>query len=461
MRTFESVPIEIPIPRSRDPLHRREAVAEVRLCRGADADPSPSLGDQVELDIARVCSVHDRGSRAEATRLRKQLDGSDAVLGDALLDLAGLLVGVDVEHEAFRRRVAPDLLEPVPRARPDGVGGDADLDPGLAQALDFVEVCGHGFLAKAGDASAAVGDVEEDEVDVDLVRRFGGCKPLGDPDVVKLPDRGESRSEHLAVGLSVLRSNSVGSEPARLYEHRVAPRPEVAALDPTSHRPLERMAVGVDETGQRQTLDHAARLAGAEKPPGRGETILDFVDRSATPSVAPPLSQLPNALTVARFALIPLFVVLVLRSDEGHSVAAAIVFAVAGITDQIDGFLARRWHVESDFGKLADPLADRLMIDAAIVLLWIEGRLPWPALAIILLRDVILVGGSRFAVKRGYTFEVSFLGKAATWLLYASIVGILATPAGTDWPLVLFWIGVGGAVLAGLDYVVKVWRVVR
>ena len=221
------------------------------------------------------------------------------------------------------------------------------------------------------------------------------------------------------------------------------------------------MTVGVDETGQRQTLDHAARLAGAEKPAGRGETILDVVDRSATPSVAPPLSQLPNALTVARFALIPLFVVLVLRSDEGHSLAAAIVFAVAGITDQIDGFLARRWHVESDFGKLADPLADRLMIDAAIVLLWIEGRLPWPALAIILLRDVILVGGSRFAVKRGYTFEVSFLGKAATWLLYASIVGILATPAGTDWPLVLFWIGVGGAVLAGLDYVVKVWRVVR
>ena len=152
---------------------------------------------------------------------------------------------------------------------------------------------------------------------------------------------------------------------------------------------------------------------------------------------------------------------LVLSSDDGHSLAAAIVFAVAGITDQIDGFLAGRWHVESDFGKLADPLADRLMIDAAIVLLWIEGRLPWPALAIILLRDVILVGGSRFAVKRGYQFEVSFLGKAATWLLYASIVGILATPAGTDWPLVLFWIGVGGAVLAGLDYVVKVWRVVR
>jgi CDP-diacylglycerol--glycerol-3-phosphate 3-phosphatidyltransferase len=185
------------------------------------------------------------------------------------------------------------------------------------------------------------------------------------------------------------------------------------------------------------------------------------VDRPAAPAVAPPLSQLPNALTIARLALIPLFCVLVLRSDDGYSIAAAVVFAVAGITDQIDGFLARRWHVESEFGKLADPLADRLMIDAAVVLLWLEGRLPWPALAIILLRDGVLVAGSRFAINRGYEFEVSLLGKVATWILYASLVLILATPAGTDWPVALFWIGVGLAVVAGVGYVVRVWRSIR
>ncbi len=95
----------------------------------------------------------------------------------------------------------------------------------------------------------------------------------------------------------------------------------------------------------------------------------------AVPAVAPPLRHLPNALTIARFALIPVFVVLVLRADAGHSYAAAFVFAAAAITDQVDGFLARRWHVESEFGKYADPLADRLMIDAAVVLLWLEGRL--------------------------------------------------------------------------------------
>jgi CDP-diacylglycerol--glycerol-3-phosphate 3-phosphatidyltransferase len=181
----------------------------------------------------------------------------------------------------------------------------------------------------------------------------------------------------------------------------------------------------------------------------------------SVPAVAPPLSQLPNALTIARFALIPVFVVLVLRADDGYSVAAGIVFAVAGITDQVDGFLARRWHVESEFGKYADPLADRLMIDAAIILLWLADRLPWIALAIILVRDVVLVGGSRFAIKRGYEFDVSLLGKTATWLLYASLFGILVTHPGTDWPLVLFWLGLGLAAAAGIDYVVRVLRTVR
>src|SRR6266508_913840 len=97
----------------------------------------------------------------------------------------------------------------------------------------------------------------------------------------------------------------------------------------------------------------------------------------ATRAVPAPLAQLPNALTVARLALIPVFVALVLGSDNGYSWPAAIVFGAAGATDQIDGFLARRWHVESGFGKIADPLADRLMIDTAVLMLLHASRLPW------------------------------------------------------------------------------------
>jgi CDP-diacylglycerol--glycerol-3-phosphate 3-phosphatidyltransferase len=181
----------------------------------------------------------------------------------------------------------------------------------------------------------------------------------------------------------------------------------------------------------------------------------------ATRAVSRPLAQLPNALTVMRLLLIPVFVVLVLDADNGYSWPAAIVFAVAGVTDQIDGFLARRWHVESNFGKIADPLADRLMIDAAVLLLWLEDRLPLAALAVILARDILLLGGYKLVVPRGYDFEVNFLGKTATWILYASLALTMVTHEGTDWPLWLFWIGVGLALAAGVQYLLKARREVR
>ena len=109
-------------------------------------------------------------------------------------------------------------------------------------------------------------------------------------------------------------------------------------------------------------------------------TILHGMAARAVPA---PLAQLPNALTILRLALIPVFVGLIVAADEANW-PAAIVFGVAGVTDQIDGFLARRWRVESAFGKIADPLADRLMIDAAAVILLVTGRLPWVASLVIL-----------------------------------------------------------------------------
>jgi CDP-diacylglycerol--glycerol-3-phosphate 3-phosphatidyltransferase len=128
------------------------------------------------------------------------------------------------------------------------------------------------------------------------------------------------------------------------------------------------------------------------------------------------------------------------------------VFAAAAITDQVDGYLARRWRVESEWGKVADPLADRLMIDTCVVLLVVYDRLPWIAL-VILLRDVVLLGGYRFLAPRGYELQVSRLGKIATWGLFASLGFVLVTEQGTRWPLVLFWIALGLAVVAGAQYV--------
>jgi len=170
--------------------------------------------------------------------------------------------------------------------------------------------------------------------------------------------------------------------------------------------------------------------------------------------------QLPNALTIARLVVIPVFAALILTSDGGRSWAAAILFGAAALTDQIDGFLARRWRVESSFGKIADPLADRLLIDTAVILLWHAGRLPWIALAIPA-RDVALVAGYKLVVERGYDFAVNLPGKAATWLLYASLAFVMCTSEGTDWPLWIFWAGVVLAAISLAGYLAKARREVR
>jgi CDP-diacylglycerol--glycerol-3-phosphate 3-phosphatidyltransferase len=187
-----------------------------------------------------------------------------------------------------------------------------------------------------------------------------------------------------------------------------------------------------------------------------------ILEHMSARAVSAPLAQVPNALTVLRLALIPVFVALLVPADGGHSWSAAIVFAVAGASDQIDGWLARRWHVESAFGKVADPLADRLMIDAAVIgLVAFHHRLPWLALGLILARDVLLISGYKLIVPRGYELSVNFLGKLATWVLYAALAFVMVTHDGTDWPLWIFWAGLGLALAAGVLYIGSAARTVR
>jgi CDP-diacylglycerol--glycerol-3-phosphate 3-phosphatidyltransferase len=181
----------------------------------------------------------------------------------------------------------------------------------------------------------------------------------------------------------------------------------------------------------------------------------------ATRAVPITLQQLPNALTVARLVLIPVFVVLMLTAEGGHSWPAGIVFGIAGVTDQIDGYLARRWRVESDFGRIFDPLADRLMIDAAVILLFVDDHMPWEGLVVILGRDLLLLTGYKLASPQGYQLNVNLLGKVATWLLYAGIGFLIVTHRSTHWPYWIFAAGLVLAVVAGAVYAAAVWREVR
>jgi phosphatidylglycerophosphate synthase len=95
-----------------------------------------------------------------------------------------------------------------------------------------------------------------------------------------------------------------------------------------------------------------------------------------------------------------------------------------------------------------------------VILLWNAGRLPWVALAIPA-RDLALVAGYKLVVERGYDFSVNLAGKAATWLLYASLAFVMVTREGTDWPLWIFWAGFGLAVVSLAGYVLKARREVR
>jgi len=171
--------------------------------------------------------------------------------------------------------------------------------------------------------------------------------------------------------------------------------------------------------------------------------------------------HIPNALTIARFAAIPIFAWLYLDAGDGPAWGAGIFFAAAAFTDQLDGFLARRWQVESSFGKVADPLADRLMIGTAVVLMWATGRIPLVAAVIILGRDLLLIVGYKLLAPSGYQLEVTFLGKLATWVLYAALGFVLVTEEGTRWPLVVLVIGIALAIGAAAQYVLRARRVLR
>ena len=156
-----------------------------------------------------------------------------------------------------------------------------------------------------------------------------------------------------------------------------------------------------------------------------------------------------------------MFVWLYLDAGDGSAWGAGIFFAAAAFTDQLDGYLARRWHVESRFGQVADPLADRLMIGTAAILMLATGRIPLLAALVIVGRDVLLVLGYRLLSPGGYDLDVTFLGKTATWVLYAALGFVLVTQEGTTWPLVILWIGIALSVGAGAQYALRAWRQLR
>lgn len=133
--------------------------------------------------------------------------------------------------------------------------------------------------------------------------------------------------------------------------------------------------------------------------------------------------NLPNMLTVARIFIIPLFVWLLYDGDPWYSVLAASVFTLAAVTDVVDGFLARRWNMITVTGKLLDPLADKLIVAAAMVMMVRLGRIPAWIVIILLSREFIVNGLRQVAASEGLVIAAGQEGK---WKTALQLVGIVA-----------------------------------
>jgi CDP-diacylglycerol---glycerol-3-phosphate 3-phosphatidyltransferase len=161
--------------------------------------------------------------------------------------------------------------------------------------------------------------------------------------------------------------------------------------------------------------------------------------------------NLPNVLTVLRIMLVPVLVVALLGNTDGGDVLAAIVFALASLTDFVDGYLARARGSVTNFGKLMDPLADKLLIVAALVALVSLHRLAaWVAMVIIT-RELAVTVLRMGATQAGVVIAASMFGKVKTCLQIAAILAVIGFH-GELWVSALLYVTVAVTVLSGLDY---------
>jgi CDP-diacylglycerol--glycerol-3-phosphate 3-phosphatidyltransferase len=174
----------------------------------------------------------------------------------------------------------------------------------------------------------------------------------------------------------------------------------------------------------------------------------------------PGLVNAANALTVLRLALVPVFVACLLAGGTGWRVAAFVVFAVASVTDLLDGRIARSRGLVTDFGKIADPIADKALTGAALVTLSALGELPWWVTVLILARE-IAVTVLRFWVIRHGVIAASRGGKLKTLLQVVAIaLYVLPGPPATVRAVVMA-AAVAVTLVTGADYGVRAVRLHR
>ncbi|MCK8824942.1 CDP-diacylglycerol--glycerol-3-phosphate 3-phosphatidyltransferase [Fuchsiella alkaliacetigena] len=172
--------------------------------------------------------------------------------------------------------------------------------------------------------------------------------------------------------------------------------------------------------------------------------------------------NLPNKITLLRIILVPIFLFLLLFKPEGEysnytRYFAVAVFTLAALTDGLDGYIARKRGLITKLGKFIDPLADKLLISAALIALVDMGYITtWPAI-IIIGREFAITGLRVVAAAEGIVIAASKLGKYKTTL---QIIAIIAVIIALPYSLVLLWLAVLLTVVSGLDYLWKARAVI-
>ncbi len=162
--------------------------------------------------------------------------------------------------------------------------------------------------------------------------------------------------------------------------------------------------------------------------------------------------NLPNLLTLFRILLVPVLVVVLLHETPGGDAIAAVVFAVASLTDYLDGWIARRNRSVTNFGKLIDPLADKLLVTAALVSLVSLDRLDaWVAMVIIA-REFAVTGLRQVAMEQGHVMPASKWGKLKTAMQVAMVLALIAIDGDPLWVDLLVYATVVVTVLSAADY---------
>lgn len=171
--------------------------------------------------------------------------------------------------------------------------------------------------------------------------------------------------------------------------------------------------------------------------------------------------NLPNKLTILRVCMIPFFVAALLwQGGENFSmrVAADVIFIVASLTDMLDGKIARKYNLVTNFGKFMDPLADKLLVCSALICLIELGQLPAWVVIIIISREFIISGFRLVASDNGVVIAASYWGKFKTVFQMTAVILMILNLDSSLYQTVtslILWIAVALTVISLADYIIK------